>query len=281
MSLMGTLAKVAVGVAVAKGVGSMMKKSGGSGGGILGNAPADGRTGGSGGGDLGDLLGQVLGGGQAQTGGTTGRSGGGLGDLMKQLGGDQNQIDNAGAAPGQGGLGDLLGQLTGGQGGAGGGGLGGLLGGLLGGASQTGSGGSFGDMLNDALQNRGEPKAQPSAQQEAAAALMLRAMIQAVKCDGEMDANERKKLMANLKDATPQEQAFVEHEFQQPVDVEALARQVPRGLEQQVYMMSVMAIDLDKQAEAQYLHSLATAMGVSQQQVNAIHDHIGVQRLYA
>ena len=75
MSLVGTLGRMAVGIAVAKGVGSLMNKGGGSGG--LGG--------------LGGLLGSVLGGGQQQqqapgsnlgnsTGGTA-PAGGGLGGL--------------------------------------------------------------------------------------------------------------------------------------------------------------------------------------------------------
>ncbi len=117
MSLLKTLAKVAVGIAVAKGVGGLMKKgSGGQ------QAPT-----GSGGG-LGDLLGQL--------GGGAGGQGGGLGDLLGKLGG---------SASGQagGGLGDLLGQLGGqstrGTGGAGtGDALGDIFGDFIGdGARQT------------------------------------------------------------------------------------------------------------------------------------------------
>ena len=73
----------------------------------------------------------------------------------------------------------------------------------------------------------------------------------------------------------------MKHELQQRIDVVGLAQQVPSGLEQQVYMMSVMAIDLDSQAEAQYLHQFADAMNVDKRQVNAIHDRLGVQRLYS
>ena len=272
MSLMGTLAKVAIGVAVAKGVGSMMKK-GGAGGGLFGGAGAQ-TQGSAQGGGLEGLLGSVLGG---QAGGAQqGSSGGGLGGLLEQLGG-------AGQAGGQGGggLGDLLGGLAGGA--VGGGGLGGLLGGLAGKAQpqSSGGGGSFGDLLNSSLQNQGEPEVAPSADQEAAAGLMLRAMIQAAKSDGEIDVGEQKKLLKNLGDVSAEEEAFVDHEMNQPVDVPGLAAQVPRGMEQQVYTMSVLGIDLDSQAEAQYLHDLASAMSIGQAEVNAVHDHLGVQRIYS
>ena len=44
--------------------------------------------------------------------------------------------------------------------------------------------------------------------------------------------------------------------------------------------MSLMAINLDQKAEAQYLHSLAQALDLSQDQVNALHDRARVQRAF-
>jgi len=289
MSLLKTLAKVAIGVAVAKGVSGMMKggssqaggqaPAGSSGGGLLdsltknvGGQTGQAGTGGQSGG-MGDLLGQVLGGGSGSTGGASGGQAGGLGGLLEQLGG------GAGGAGGKGGLGDLLGGLAG-AGGAGG--LGGLLGGLASKApQQRNSGGSFGELLNESLGKGGEePSVQPSADEEAMAALMLRAMIQAAKSDGKLDDNERQRLMENLKDGDQDEIEFVNRELAAPIDIDGLASQVPAGMQQQVYVMSVMGINLDEQAEAEYLHKLATAMGLDQQAVNNVHDQLGVQRIY-
>jgi uncharacterized membrane protein YebE (DUF533 family) len=317
MSLMGTLAKVAIGVVVAKTVTGMVRGSGaGASTGSRGSVGSDGRFGGThspgqttgledvmkdvfgksantpsvtrssdpfgqdngpvvanepAGGGLGDLLKQL---GGAKAGGG---AGGGLGDLLEQLGGAK-----AGRSGGAGGgLGDVIGQL-----GQGGGGLGDLLGGILGGAAggavaQRGATKGFGDLLNEALGNGGEPEAAPSAQQEAAAGLMLRAMIQAAKSDGRIDENEKKKLMDNLGDATPEEQNFVRKELQAPIDIPGLCAQVPDGLGAQVYAMSVMAIDLDSQTEARYLNDLAQGLGLGRDDVNQIHAHFGVPPLYS
>ena len=139
----------------------------------------------------------------------------------------------------------------------------------------------FGDLLNQSLRNYGEPDVPPVPQQEAAAALLLRAMIQAAKSDGKVDAAERAKLLDGLKDATQAEVDFVKAELAAPVDIEGLARQVPKGLEAQVYMMSVMAITLDNKAEAQYLNELATALHLAPAQVNSIHTQLGVPTLYS
>ncbi len=322
MSLVGTLAKVAIGVAIAKGVGSMMQQGAAGSAGPGGSAGTGGLFGGpnspqaanAGAGGLEDIMKSVLGGGAASPGTATrsagGAASGGLGGLLEQLAGAGGGMASGGSAQGgigglleqlaggaaggagAGGLGDLLGQLTG-QGGTSsssastGGGLGDLLGGLLGAAGAGAAGGaasngkSFGDILNTALQTGGEPPVPPTPHQEAAAALLLRAMIQAAKSDGSIDAAEKAKIMQNLKDATPAEIKFVNALVAAPVDVDGLVRAVPKGLESQVYTMSVMAIDLDNQNEANYLHALAQGLGIGQSQVNAIHAQLGVPALYA
>ena len=272
MSLMGTLAKIAVGVAVAKGVGGMMKgggsRSAGTGGSFGGaNSP----------GGLEGMMGDLLGGGSTRQ---SGGSGGGLGGFLEELGANAPGGATSASTSGRsGGLDDLIGGLTG-SGSGGGGGIGGLLGGVAGGAAGS-RGGSFGDLLNQSLGNRGEPDVQPTREQEAAAGLMLSAMIQAAKSDGKIDAAEQKKLLSNLGEVSAEEKRFVQSEMAKPIDVQGLARQVPRGLEGQVYTMSLMAIDLDNRNEAQYLHELAGAMGLDQRQVNHIHSRLGVQALYS
>lgn len=303
MSLMKSLARVAAGVMLAKGVGSMMRtaqqgqrtaSTRTTGGGILGDlmngmGGAQGRTASTGGG-LGDILGQVLGGGQTRSVGTgrpyggpnsTGASGG-LGGILDQLtGGGAARTGSAG-----GGLGGLLGGLAGGAaGGAAAGSLGGLLGGLLNGPAQRGAqrsnDASFGEVFNDALSRQDEPEVAPTAEQNAVAGLMLRAMIQAAKADGKIDEAEKERLLGQLGDLDDDDRAFIREQMAAPVDAQALAREVPKGLETQVYMMSLMAIDFDNRTEAEYLNSLAQAMGIDKQMANQIHQHVGVQNLYA
>lgn len=268
MGMLGTLAKVAIGIAVAKGIGGMMK--GGSG---MPRQPAP--TGQAG--DLGDLMGDLLSGGRRNgQGGGLGAGKGGLGDLLEQLGGGIR-----GGSPSGGGLMDAIGDLAGGKTRSDSA-LGDIFGEFLQ-NRQTApehAGGSFGDIFNDSLARGGEPSVEPTHQQEVAAALMLRAMIQAAKSDGKIDEAEREKLLENLGDVSAEERDFVNHEIRAPIDVDGLARQVPPGLEQQVYLMSVIAIDLDQQSEAEYLHQLATALDIDRDSVNQIHEHLGVPTLY-
>lgn len=301
MSLVKTLAKVALGVAVAKGVshiaknglpggdareavargpatrGRVQETSGGPGfddlvGSLDGRAdrrstaPRATPSQGAGQGGLGDLLGGMLGGGAGGA--------GGLGSLLEGLaGGGISAPRTTRRASAPSGLDGLLG----------GGGIGDLLGGLVGGAAAGSQGGGLGGGLGgllDAVLSGNAPAEQPSRDQELAAALMLRAMIQAVKADGDLDAEEKRKLMAALEGASEQEVAFVNAELAAPVDVEGLVNQVPRGMEAQVYAISLSAIDFDNRAEAQYLHSLAQALGLDPQQVNQIHAQAGAQPIY-
>ncbi|MDW4497606.1 tellurite resistance TerB family protein [Sulfitobacter sp. D35] len=284
MSLMKALAKVAVGVAVAKGAQSMMRgsKSGGGLGGILGQM--------SGGQRPGHAPGQAPG----QSGTRGASSGGGLEDLLGSV------LGGRGGTGGSGGLGGLLNGLGAGRAGGSGGGLQDILGGLLGGAAAGGAmgGGSgglprsvqnhpdrvdadFGRVLNSQFDGSPEPEIEPSTEQELTAALMLRAMIQAAKADGEIDAAESERLLGQLGSGVDEEEkAFVQSEMQSPVDVDKLVSQVPEGMEAQIYAVSLLAIDLDHQAEAQYLDKLARGLDLAPEKVNQIHDELGVPTLY-
>lgn len=291
MSLMKSLARVAAGVMLAKGIGSVMqsRQQGGrqasgsrSGGGLLDQILAS-NTQPGGGGNLGDILGQVLGGR-----GAPGRTGAGSG----------SRYGGAHSTGAQGGLGGLLDSLTNSRGGtaagSGGGGLGELLGGLLGGAAAGTAAGSiarkdaqptndatFGELFNDALSRGDEPEVAPTPEQNAVAGLMLRAMIQAAKSDGKIDEAEKQRLLGHLgDDLDDDERQFIREQMAMPVDAAALAREVPKGLEAQVYLMSLMAIDFDNQQEAQYLHALAQALGLDREVVNSLHGEVGVTLLY-
>ena len=284
MGIGKTLLKVAIGVVIAKGVASLTKGSSGSSGTVTAGRGTRIDTRSKGG--LEDMMGDVLRSGRSSGSGQPGggQSGGGLGDMLEQFSGQKRQKPRA-TAP-KGGLDDLLGELTG-RGrtteqtrsevptrrDAGGGGVGGV-----------------GDLLDQVLADkpggigtlRSGPITlpEPEREEELSAALMLRAVIQAVKCDGELDDQERARLMQAMGEVDQSEVQAVQAELRRPVDVAGLARSIPAGLEPQIYMVSLMALDLDQKAEADYLHQLAGALDLTPDQVNAIHDKAGVQRLY-
>lgn len=249
-----------------------------------------------GGGALGEILGSVLGGGQSSSGGADG-----LGDLLGAvLGG------GAKSSGGAGGLGDLLGSVLAGgnnssgrsrerpattaseledllgvgksDGLGGDGGLGGLLGGAL---------AKYGQQINPNMPNPSHdnydylPAETNQRQAVDHATLIIRAMINAAKSDGHIDQAEQDKVISKLGDVTQDEIDFVRSEFAAPLDAQGFARSVPRGMEQQIYAVSLMAIDLDKNAEAHYLAELSQGLGMQPQAVNQIHARFGVPQIFA
>ena len=294
-SLLKTLGKVAVGMAVAKGVQSM---SGGSrrqaGGGlesILGQLAQAGGKSSSGG--LNDLLGGLAG---AAAGGSNGGLGDLLGGLAKVQGGSTGGLgdilgglaNSAGSARGSSpDLGGILGTVLAGAAGSAAsgqlGGLGGLLDGLAGpSASRLGTGsGGLGDLLNQSLDSFGKADLQPSNDQEEAARYLLASMLEAAKADGEIDASEKKAILSAMEDASAEDQAFIQDILSSPIDVPAIVKNLPDDMYEQAYAMSLLAIDLNNKAEAEHLHAMASGMGLSQSMVNSIHEQMGEPKLYA
>ena len=148
-------------------------------------------------------------------------------------------------------------------------GVGGLMsalgGGLAGGAEQTGA-------MIDAM--TGNTMATDAIEQNAK--LMIRAMIQAAKADGKVDAEERKKIMASLGDIDAEERAFIEAEFDAPVDVMGLAKATSEQMAAQVYASALMTVRVDSLSEAEYLNSLANALGLSEETRARVHKAMGV-----
>jgi len=217
-------------------------------------------------GGLGSLIGGMLGGGGSSQG-----SGGGLGGLF---GGDSV---SAGANRSGGGMSDLLGGLMGGgAGSAGGTGLGALIG-----AAMSQFGGQRGGEPQSSFNSREHlPQGMQYEQATDQATLMIRAMINAAKADGQVDQEEQQNILGKLGDVTQDEIDFVRSEIDRPLDVDSFVRTIPRGMEQQIYMVSLMAIDLDTNAEAQYLHKLAQGTGISTEISNLLHEQLGVPVLY-
>jgi len=181
------------------------------------------------------------------------------------------------------------------------GGAGGLLGGLLGSGSQnapqsgTPKSGGLGDLLNsfggkdsqnnnlgnilsDLLSGK-EVNTGPS--EEKKAEVLLYAMLNAAKADGKIDKEEEEKLTKHIGDASEEEIKIVKDALESPLDVDAFVATVPEGMEEQVYIISLAAINLDTQAEAQYLDTLREKLGISRETANLIHQKAGAPVLYS
>lgn len=184
-----------------------------------------------------------------------------LGDMMKQMG-----------LPGGDALQGMLGQLTGGgaaTGGAAAAGLSGLMA-ALGGAAATGqeNAASMMDSLTGTTVTTDT--------QESNAKLMIRAMIQAAKADGEIDEDEKAKILEHMGEMGPEELEFVKAELAGPIDIAGLAADTSEQMKAQVYAVSLMAVKVDHTSEAQYLNGLADALGLSAATRDQVHKSMGL-----
>lgn len=292
MSLLKTLTKVAIGIAVAKGVQTITQSRSttttttrSTAGERTARAPGTGRSYRADPDSLGGIMDEIVGAG-SRSGNRSGSSAGtasvrttkradngaGLDDLF---GSTRSTSRSRKAAP-KGGLEDLLAGATGG------GGLGDLLGAVLGGTAAAGGGlgGALGGVLGGASGTGGSRELPAEHRRELEAAVLLRTMIMAAKADGQLDPGEKARLMEAVGDASRAEIDFINRELSAPVDLEGLLNDIPRGMEEQAYSVSLMAIDLDQRAEAEYLHQLATGLGLEPAEVNEIHDRAGAPRIY-
>lgn len=265
-------------------------------GGLGGASGSPGHQGTGGGGILGSLAG-MLGGGSP--GGIGGALGGGTGgrpvgrDLMA------------------GGLGALAASVLSGRGG-GAGGLGSAMGGLgrgnMRGAVGAGGLALLGMLAMNALKNAGN-RQQPAAPglaedstgglgagyagaadqgaqempperalSDQTASLVVRAMIDAAKADGRVDANERQRILAKAQEngADEESSAFLQRELERPADPDGLAAEARDPVvAAQVYAASLLAIEVDSQEERDYLRSLAGKLNLGPQVVAQLHSVLG------
>jgi uncharacterized membrane protein YebE (DUF533 family) len=254
--------------------GDRMKNAmGGGGGGSLLDSLSKGQEGQSQeGGGLGSLLGQAFGGGSG-TGGLGGILGKVLNDAGNAVGGKQNLA--------LGGLGALAGALFGGGGksmvGALGGGVMALLGTM---AYQALKGGS--SQQPEVPLGLMEPQSAAERQQlEQNSEIVLKAMINAAKADGQIDQGEMQRIVGKLQESGMDEEArqYVLSEMKKPLDMEALISSAvdQPTLAAQIYAASLLAIEVDTAAEKQYLDQLAAGLGLSPEVTQRIKDMVGLQ----
>jgi uncharacterized membrane protein YebE (DUF533 family) len=104
--------------------------------------------------------------------------------------------------------------------------------------------------------------------------ILLKAMVYAAKVDGTIDEVERAKIMEFMGNMSKVEQMFVEQELQKEMHLEEFLKEIPKGMEKQVYYMSLFAIDVDNEAERDYLELLSTKLNLPYETVDSIHESL-------
>ncbi|HAJ92369.1 MAG TPA: hypothetical protein DCO71_07145 [Gammaproteobacteria bacterium] len=267
---------------------------GGGSGGLQGGSPG-------GGGSILDMLGKLAGGNSMQ-GGSPGGGAGSIIDMLGKLaGGTQGGAPGAGRGSSGGfSTGDLLGSLgkvvLGGSGGSGnssmGAGANTIFGALAAQALALAKSMMSGDKSAAGSQSlevddataviaglRKPANAREEQQVRDVATLTVQAMINAAKADGRIDAEETERLVGKMQEdgVTDEEQRFVMEEMRKPMDTDAIVRAVPnQQVAAQIYAASLMAIEVDTDAEKRYMQELASKLGLSQPVLAYMHQAVGL-----
>ncbi len=112
------------------------------------------------------------------------------------------------------------------------------------------------------------------------ALILVQAMINAAKADGQIDQSEQQAILQRFEGNSSEAIQFLREEFRKPLDVRQFASSVPLGMETQVYAISLMAINLDSGNEAKYLMDLSQALRISAEDREQLHQRYNAPSIY-
>lgn len=111
------------------------------------------------------------------------------------------------------------------------------------------------------------------------AVLLIRAMIAAANADGVIDDDEKAGILKRLHGAslTAEEYQFIIRELSNPLTSSDIADQVTSPeTARKVYTVSLMAVEVNTEAEKVYLRTLRSRLGLDEATLSDIHDTLGV-----
>lgn len=232
------------------------------------------------GGGLLDSLGKMAGGGSS--------TGGGLLDSLGKMAGAAMNSGTGGASNPMvtGGLGALVGALLGGGKGSAKGALGGTALALLGGLALKALQGNMGasatspDSAAQLMAGMRAPENDKEAQEvQSLSELTVKAMLNAAKADQTVDHEELRRIIGKASEdsLTREEQDFIAQELEKPIDTAGLIRAIPnQQVGAQIYAASLLAIEVDTDAERDYLRELASGLNLDDTVTSQLHNALGV-----
>lgn len=115
---------------------------------------------------------------------------------------------------------------------------------------------------------------------EERAKLLIKAMVAAANADGEIDEKEKRAIMSQLEDsgASQEEQELVQRTLASPPSIDSvLARVDSPELANQIYAVSLAAIEVDTEAERDYLAYLKKRLNLDAAVVDKLHEQFEVE----
>lgn len=110
------------------------------------------------------------------------------------------------------------------------------------------------------------------------AKIVIQAMISAASADGDIDDQEKTTILKKVEEAelTDEEHAFLKDELAHPKTVEEIAAGVTNSsMAQQVYIASLLAIEVDTEAERAHMSKLAILLGLDANVIALLHQATG------
>jgi uncharacterized membrane protein YebE (DUF533 family) len=113
---------------------------------------------------------------------------------------------------------------------------------------------------------------------ESKAKVVLKAMINAAKADGQIDDAERQRILGKLEEAgaDAETREFVQADMRRPFDANGVPEVSNPQTAVEVYAASLLAIAVDTPAERDYLRRLAQGLGLEAGTVQRLHAALGV-----
>lgn len=106
--------------------------------------------------------------------------------------------------------------------------------------------------------------------------LLVRAMIAAANADHQIDEQERARVLSSAEfyGLNDSDRRLLHAEFDHPASIATIARDVADDatLGRQVYLVSLLALELDNEPERLYLSRLASALGIPPSEVRELHE---------
>jgi len=113
------------------------------------------------------------------------------------------------------------------------------------------------------------------------AVLLIRAMIAAANADGVIDEKERKQILKKLEtvDLSDQEHSFIVKELLSPAGLEDIVAQVKSPeMAKMVYTVSLLAIEVDTDAEHIFMNTLARRLNLNESYLNDIYQTLKIEK---
>ena len=113
------------------------------------------------------------------------------------------------------------------------------------------------------------------------AVLLIRAMIAAANADGVIDEEERNRILKKFEtaDLSDQEHSFIVKELLSPAGLEDIVAQVKSPeMAKKVFSVSLLAIEVDTDAERTYMNTLARQMNLNESDLNDIYRTLEIEK---